>query len=147
MYLQAQTVQAIVSSFLTHYLQPTTPAALVLYEPILPQDSFGRTMISNLQMRNIHLPTLTSYPELGDQRARLHGYGFRAGTKAADTNFLWRHWVSEREKERVSRLEFLDELEELELLLRHYCVAWGWRDCESDVFARAWADIREQGEV
>lgn len=26
---------------------------------------------------------------------------------------------------RISKLEFLDEVEELELVLDHYCVAWG----------------------
>lgn len=143
-YLQPATVQSIISTFTTHYLQPATPASLVLYEPILPRDAFGRTMISNLQTRNIHLPTLTSYPELGDQRARLSGYHFSAGARAADTNFIWKHWISDDEKERVASLEMLDELEELELLLKHYCFAWGWRDGESDVFSRAWADVKEQ---
>lgn len=143
-YLQPSTVQGILSAFTTHYLHPATPASLVLYEPILPQDAFGRTMISNLQSRNIHLPTLTSYPELGDQRARLSGYGFKDGARAADTNFIWKYWVSEEEKERVASLEMLDELEELELLLKHYCFAWGWRDGQSDVFSKAWADVQEQ---
>jgi O-methyltransferase involved in polyketide biosynthesis len=143
-YLQPQTVQSIISTFTTHYLRPTTPASIVLYEPILPQDAFGRTMISNLQTRNIHLPTLTAYPELGDQRARLSGYGFKDGAKAADTNFIWKQWISEDEKERVASLEMLDELEELELLLKHYCFAWGWRDGDSDVFSKAWADVQEQ---
>jgi [phosphatase 2A protein]-leucine-carboxy methyltransferase len=141
-YLEAPTVQSIVSSLLTHYLQPTTPASLVLYEPILPQDAFGRTMISNLQTRNIVLPTLTTYPGLDDQRARLHGYGFTAA-KAADTLQIWRSWVDPEEKERIARIEFLDEVEELELLLRHYCVAWAWRDGESDMFSKAWADVGE----
>jgi [phosphatase 2A protein]-leucine-carboxy methyltransferase len=144
-YLQPSSVQSIVSSLLTHYLKPATPASLILYEPILPQDAFGRTMISNLKTRNIHLRTLTAYPELGDQRARLKGYGFEAGAKAEDTSYIWRRWINEDEKERVSRLEFLDELEELELLLRHYCIAWGWRNGESDVFAKAWADVADQG--
>ncbi|KAF1942477.1 leucine carboxyl methyltransferase [Clathrospora elynae] len=142
-YLEPSTVQSIVSSLLTHYLQPATPASLILYEPILPQDAFGRTMISNLQTRNIHLPTLTTYPELGDQRVRLQSYGFTDGAKVADTNTIWRGWISEEEKERIARLEFLDELEELEMLLRHYCVAWGWRDGEGDVFSKSWADVRE----
>ncbi|KAJ4375108.1 carboxy methyl transferase for protein phosphatase 2A [Neocucurbitaria cava] len=144
-YLQPSTVQSIISSLLTHYLDPATPASLVLYEPILPQDAFGRTMISNLQTRNIHLPTLTAYPELGDQRARLQGYGFEKGAMAADTNLIWRQWVSEEEKDRVAGLEFLDELEELELLLKHYCIAWGWRGGESDVFSEAWVNVVEQG--
>lgn len=143
-YLQPQTVQSIISTFTTHYLKPTTPTSIVLYEPILPHDAFGRTMISNLETRNIRLPTLTTYPGLGDQRARLSGYGFTGGAKAADTDFIWKQWISEDEKERVASLEMLDELEELELLLRHYCFAWGWRDGESDVFSKAWGDVREQ---
>ncbi|KAF1836346.1 leucine carboxyl methyltransferase [Decorospora gaudefroyi] len=142
-YLQPSTVQSIVTSLLTHYLQPTTPAALILYEPILPQDPFGRTMISNLQSRNIHLHTLTAYPELGDQRARLQAYGLVDGAKVADTNTIWRKWINEEEKERIAGLELLDELEELEMLLRHYCVAWGWRDGQGDVFSQAWADVNE----
>lgn len=102
-------------------------------------------MISNLSTRNIHLPTLTAYPELGDQRARLKSYGFTTGAKAADTEWIWRKWIVEEEKERVAGLEMLDELEELELLLRHYCVAWGWRDGDDDdVFTRAWGGIGEQ---
>jgi [phosphatase 2A protein]-leucine-carboxy methyltransferase len=144
-YLQPSSAQSIISSFLTHYLRPTTPASLILYEPILPQDAFGRTMISNLKTRNIHLHTLTAYPELGDQRARLKAYGFEAAAKSEDTSYIWRRWISEEEKERVAGLEFLDELEELELLLRHYCIAWGWRDGESDVFSKAWADWGESG--
>jgi [phosphatase 2A protein]-leucine-carboxy methyltransferase len=144
-YLQPSSVQSIVSSLLTHYLKPATPASLILYEPILPQDAFGRTMISNLKTRSIHLHTLTAYPELGDQRARLKGYGFEAGAKAEDTSYIWRRWIHKDEKERVGKLEFLDELEELELLLRHYCIAWGWRNGESDVFAKAWADVADQG--
>jgi [phosphatase 2A protein]-leucine-carboxy methyltransferase len=146
-YLQASTVSSIMSSLLTHYLLPTTPASLVLYEPILPNDAFGRTMISNLSTRNIHLHTLTAYPELGDQRARLKQYGFTDGYKAADTELIWRKWVSEDEKERVAGLEMLDELEELELLLRHYCVAWGWRDGDESegVFSEAWKNMEQSG--
>lgn len=101
-------------------------------------------MISNLKTRNIHLHTLIAYPELGDQRARLQGYGFAAAAKAEDTSYIWRHWISEEEKERVAGLEFLDELEELELLLRHYCIAWAWRNGSSDVFSRAWAGLGGQ---
>lgn len=143
-YLQPQIVQSIISTFTTHYLRPSTPTSIVLYEPILPQDAFGRTMISNLQTRNIHLPTLTAYPRLGDQRARLNGYGFKDGARAADTDFIWKHWISNEEKERVAGLEMLDELEELELLLKHYCFAWAWRDGESDIFSKAWSDVQEQ---
>lgn len=143
-YLQASVVSSILEKFLQKYIPAPTPVSLVLYEPILPNDAFGRTMISNLSTRNIFLPTLIAYPELGDQRARLRAYGFIDGASAADTNRIWQDWVSEEEKERVAGLEMLDELEELELLLKHYCVSWGWRDGGAEgPFTKAWADIAE----
>jgi [phosphatase 2A protein]-leucine-carboxy methyltransferase len=42
-------------------------------------------------------------------------------------DFIWENWIDEREKERVARVEMLDEVEEWRMLARHYCVAWGWR--------------------
>lgn len=144
-YLQPQTVSSIVSTFLQKYIPAPTPVSLVLYEPILPHDAFGRTMISNLAMRNIRLPTLSAYPELEDQRARLNAYGFVDGAQAVDTARIWREWVPREEKERVAQLEMLDELEELELLLRHYCVAWGWRDGGNGVFTTAWGGVGRGG--
>lgn len=143
-YLQPQAVSRILSAFLNTYIPAPTPVSLVLYEPILPNDAFGRTMTSNLRTRNIHLHTLMAYPELADQRARLRSGGFVQGARAADTEWLWRNWVSEEEKERVAGLEMLDEFEELDLLLKHYCVAWGWRDHNGEIFQRAWGDIKEQ---
>ncbi|KAF2268586.1 leucine carboxyl methyltransferase [Lojkania enalia] len=146
-YLQASVVSKILSAFLDRYVPAPTPISLVLYEPILPNDAFGRTMISNLSTRDIHLPTLATYPKLADERLRLKSQGFSNGFKAADTDFIWREWVSEDEKERVAGLEMLDELEELELLLRHYCIAWGWRDGgEGGLFTTAWKDTRQQEE-
>jgi [phosphatase 2A protein]-leucine-carboxy methyltransferase len=142
-YLPAPTVSTILSTFLTHYLPAPTPVSIIFYEPILPNDAFGRTMISNLSTRNIRLPTLTAYPELRDQRARLATYGFVSGAQAVDTERIWREWVSEEEKERIAGLEMLDELEELELLLKHYCVAWGWREGGQgqNIFSMAWGEV------
>ncbi|KAF2274847.1 leucine carboxyl methyltransferase [Westerdykella ornata] len=144
-YLQASTVSSIISRFVNDFLPTPTPVSLVLYEPILPNDAFGRVMTSNLSSRNIYLPTLSAYPELGDQRARLKQYGLADGAKAADNEWIWREWIPEEEKERVAGLEFLDEMEELDLLLKHYCVAWGWRDDGQGVFSEAWRDIRDAG--
>jgi [phosphatase 2A protein]-leucine-carboxy methyltransferase len=143
-YLDPQTVSSILRTITQTYIPSPTPLSLILYEPILPNDAFGQTMISNLSSRNIHLPTFATYPDLASQRARLATYGFTDGAKAADTLWLWKHCVAEEEKERVADLEMLDELEELELLLKHYCVAWGWRDGREGVFSMAWGDVKEQ---
>ncbi|KAL2823139.1 leucine carboxyl methyltransferase 1 [Aspergillus granulosus] len=102
--------------------------ALVLYEPIRPDDAFGRTMVANLATRGIQLQTLHEYASLEAQRGRLRQQGFDGGQAAADVDFLWERWVSEEEKERVAGLEMLDEMEEWKLLAQHYCVAWGWRE-------------------
>jgi [phosphatase 2A protein]-leucine-carboxy methyltransferase len=125
----------------------TTPLGLILYEPIRPNDAFGKTMVSNLATRGIQLQTLHKYASLDAQRQRLRDdHGLDAGQGAADIDFIWENWVSEAEKERVAGLEMLDEVEEWKLLAQHYCVAWGWRDGEgadSRAFDR-WKEVQGQ---
>ncbi|KAI1947130.1 hypothetical protein LOZ57_003368 [Ophidiomyces ophidiicola] len=111
---------------------PMTPLALVIYEPIRPHDPFGKTMVTNLATRGIHLQTLNQYATLSLQKDRLRSIGLVAGQGASDVDFLWEKWISSREKERVAALEMVDEVEEWRLLARHYCVAWGWREGKGD---------------
>ncbi|EAU39241.1 conserved hypothetical protein [Aspergillus terreus NIH2624] len=119
------------------------PLGLILYEPIRPDDAFGRTMVSNLATRGIQLQTLNKYGSLEAQRRRLREQGFDSGQAAADVDFIWDRWVSETEKERVAGLEMLDEMEEWQLLAQHYCVAWGWRQGEAGAFD-GWRGIEGQ---
>jgi len=37
--------------------------------------------------------------------------------------------IEPEELRRISKLEHLDEIEELRLVLSHYCVAWGGKGC------------------
>ncbi|KOC11766.1 Leucine carboxyl methyltransferase superfamily [Aspergillus flavus AF70] len=127
----------------TERTESATPLGLILYEPIRPDDAFGRTMVSNLATRGIHLQTLHQYASLAAQRKRLREQGFREGQAAADVDFIWERWVSEEEKERVSGLEMLDEMEEWRLLAQHYCIAWGWREGSVGVFD-GWRGIEGQ---
>lgn len=52
--------------------------------------------------------------------------GFNTGMGACDVNFIHDEWIDSKEKERIDRLELLDEREEWVLLAKHYCIAWGW---------------------
>ena len=136
-YLSPTEADAVVHYF-TNTLFPrrhnvTAPLGLILYEPIRPDDAFGRVMVSNLATRGIHLQTLHRYASLEAQRKRLKEQGFDRGQDAVHVDFIWERWVSEGEKERIAGLEMLDEMEEWRLLARHYCVAWGWRDGEGSV--------------
>ncbi|CBF88905.1 protein C-terminal leucine carboxyl O-methyltransferase ppm1 [Aspergillus nidulans FGSC A4] len=144
-YLSPNDAAGVVRYF-THTLFPasqeTETLALVLYEPIRPDDAFGRTMVANLATRGIQLQTLHQYASLGAQRQRLREHGFNGGQAAADVDFLWERWVAEEEKERVAALEMLDEVEEWKLLAQHYCVAWGWR--KGSTRFTGWGDLDGQ---
>lgn len=143
----APTEAAQVVAFFTERLfgpATTTPLGLVLYEPIRPDDPFGRTMVSNLATRGIQLQTLHKYASLEAQRTRLREQGFTSNQAAADIDFIWERWVPEGEKERVTGLEFLDEMEEWQLLARHYCIAWGWRDGDDASIFNDWNSLSAQ---
>lgn len=104
---------------------------IVLYEPVGVHDAFGQMMVENLASRGIVMPTVQKYKTLQDQKDRLVALGFgstEGGINAVSIEDVWEHWVAGREKERVDRLEGLDEVEEWLLLARHYSVVWGWTD-------------------
>ncbi|KPM38892.1 Leucine carboxyl methyltransferase 1 [Neonectria ditissima] len=98
--------------------------ATVLYEPIKPDDAFGRMMVSNLAARRISMPTVGVYREPADQDARLRQAGFEM-VHHMTIEDIWETWVAPEEKQRVDSLEGLDEVEEWKLLAGHYIVVWG----------------------
>ncbi|KAF4345351.1 leucine carboxyl methyltransferase 1 [Fusarium beomiforme] len=97
--------------------------ATVIYEPIRPDDAFGKMMVSNLAARRIQMPTLQMYPTPEDQRARMSKAGFDKVHNMTIED-IWQTWVSPEEKQRVDSLEGLDEVEEWKLLAAHYIVVW-----------------------
>jgi [phosphatase 2A protein]-leucine-carboxy methyltransferase len=153
-YLSPAEADAVLEYF-RRLFPPPTPLGIVIYEPIRPHDAFGRAMVANLTARGIHLQTLEANATLGLQRQRLKRFGFGpaehgqdgslggGGVGAIDLHFMWLAWVEEDEKDRVSELEWMDEVEEWILLMKHYCVAWGWRDTDGTVFDR-WKGVPDQ---
>ncbi|KAK2046496.1 leucine carboxyl methyltransferase [Colletotrichum somersetense] len=121
-YLETSTAKDVVAWF----EQKIPNLAIIIYEPVRPDDPFGKMMTSNLAARRIRMPTLESYKLPQDQTQRLRDAGFEhANTLTVER--IWEKWVPAEEKERVDRLEGLDEVEEWKLLADHYIVAWGWR--------------------
>ena len=70
---------------------------MVVYEPIRPNDAFGKTMVSNLATRGIVLQTLKKYGSFEAQDERMRSYGF-SSSRVADINDLWKRGIEEREK-------------------------------------------------
>lgn len=94
-----------------------------------PPSRFGSVMLSNLQSRSLDMPgarafsTLLSHKErfqigLAQSDAKQTGKGLAQTLKD-----VWQG-IEEEEKQRLSRLEGLDEIEELEILLAHYAISW-----------------------
>jgi [phosphatase 2A protein]-leucine-carboxy methyltransferase len=115
---------------------------IILYEPIGANDSFGQMMVENLAARGIVMPTIQRYKTLEDQKERLAEFGFTGGNggggNIAETiEDIWETWIDEQERERLNNLEGLDEVEEWQMLARHYCVAWGWRGDTWENWARS----------
>jgi [phosphatase 2A protein]-leucine-carboxy methyltransferase len=153
-YLPPETTSSILSYFTMNITSPTA-LGIILYEPIRPDDAFGRTMVANLASRGIHMQTLREFGTLGKQRERLRNAGFGGGQGARDVLGIFeggsggKAWIDGEERRRVEGLEWLDEVEEWRLLAGHYCVAWGWRGEEEEgkgVFGEAWGDV-EGGET
>ena len=146
-YLTPAVSTRILSTF-SNTFPASTPVALVLYEPMHPHDPFGKTMVFNLSQRGIVLESLETYHDLDTQKRRFKDVGFDCGQSGTSVLDYWKTWVKEDEKERVAKCEMVDEVEEWELLAKHYCVCWGWRDGDFagtglGVFSRAWAQLEE----
>ncbi|KAI9171153.1 LOW QUALITY PROTEIN: Leucine carboxyl methyltransferase 1 [Paramyrothecium foliicola] len=100
--------------------------ATIIYEPIRPDDAFGKVMVSNLAARNIRMPTLEVYQNGQDQEARMRKAGLEAA-RHLTIEKIWDTWISPEEKDRVDGLEGLDEVEEWKLLAAHYVVVWAYK--------------------
>ena len=137
-YLPPDTATSVIQYF---QMNINSDLAMILYEPVRPFDAFGKTMVTNLASRGIHMQTLKRYSSLQAQRHRLRLAGFSDGQGARDVHRIWNtdEWVTGAERERIERLEWLDEVEEWQLLASHYCVAWGWK---GNLFTEAWQNIQ-----
>jgi len=129
-YLSPTQADDILKWITTYFPPSTTSVGLVIYEPIGGEDAFGKVMIQNLAARGIVLKTLKKYSTLRRQKERMRVMGFVTGQEACDVEFIHDRWISVGERDRIDRLEMLDEREEWMLLARHYCIAWGWRESE-----------------
>jgi [phosphatase 2A protein]-leucine-carboxy methyltransferase len=66
---------------------------------------------------------MTKFPSLESQIERFKAAGYTE-VLATSMDVIHDEWLSPEEQQRIHGLEFLDEREELLLLLKHYCVVW-----------------------
>ncbi|KAK6453864.1 carboxy methyl transferase for protein phosphatase 2A [Scheffersomyces xylosifermentans] len=109
--------------------------AFIIYEPMSLNDAFGDTMTRNLQERGINLLTFNHFPNLASRQEFLSGKCGLSNVKLSDMSDIagynsmseapMKPWIPAEELKRISRLEMIDEVEEIRLLLEHYCLCYG----------------------
>lgn len=103
---------------ITHISQTFPNSAFLNYDIIEPNDIFGRTMLENLSYRNIHLRGVHAYPTVQSHISRFRSHYERV--QGFNMLEIYNSHLLPEEKQRVEKLEWMDEFEEWNLLLRHY---------------------------
>ena len=97
--------------------------ALIYYDLISPNDEFGKVMIRNLkQYRNINLPSYEDCPHEESHIKRCFENGFDFRNICIDMLSYFNSIIPHEEQIYVNKIEMMDELEEWNLLQKHYCI-------------------------
>ncbi|KAJ7207981.1 leucine carboxyl methyltransferase [Mycena pura] len=124
-YMTPTASSAILQWFLDYFSSAGSPAlGSIVYEMFRLQDSFGRVMVENLKTRNVSLPGAEPYPDIDSLPGRFLNIGFKAA-RALTLKDIRKSYIPPEELERISQLELVDEIEELDLVLDHYAITWG----------------------
>jgi len=97
--------------------------ALLGYDPIRPHDAFGEIMVRNLDSMGAPFVGIHDCPDEAAHSARALECGFQ-GAAAVDLASAWARGLDAAELQRLQRLEPLDEVEEWQLMMRHYALVW-----------------------
>ncbi|XP_037037998.1 leucine carboxyl methyltransferase 1 [Bradysia coprophila] len=119
-YIEAQNCTNLLKWFSSQF----ETAVFVIYEQVNMNDRFGDVMLSNLRSRGCSLAGVEACITLDTQVKRLINCGF-SGAKAYDMVQVYES-IPITERNRIERLEMLDEGELLTQLFQHYCIAIGW---------------------
>ncbi|KAI5962591.1 PPM1 [Candida pseudojiufengensis] len=105
--------------------------SFLIYEPMSLKDSFGSTMNQNLMGRGLNLQTFDEYPDLESRlrffkdMCKLSNIRMTDISNVAGYNKNSPAWIDDIELRRINSLEMIDEIEEIKLLLEHYCLVYG----------------------
>ncbi|KAG8929754.1 carboxy methyl transferase for protein phosphatase 2A [Tulasnella sp. 418] len=136
--LDSQTPTLVIAECVFAYMPPSaserillwfkghfSPIGCMIYEMFALGDSFGTIMKENLRTRNIVLPGVDGYGDLESLCTRFAACGFK-NPHAKTLKSLWLESIHQSEVQRVTRLEHVDEWEEILLVLDHYALSWAF---------------------
>jgi O-methyltransferase involved in polyketide biosynthesis len=125
MYLPAESSLSLLQAL----VQCCPDACLCSYEPMLQSDPFGKVMEKNLSEAQVARPDscLVKIRTLGQHLQRLTlSSGVQLSLFAQATGCdMWSAYnsvMTQEQRQRANQCEFLDEVEEWMLIMRHYCL-------------------------
>ncbi|GAM21990.1 hypothetical protein SAMD00019534_051650, partial [Acytostelium subglobosum LB1] len=95
-------------------------AAFITYEQIKPYDEFGAMMIKNIENKGCPLLSITSFPEIKDQRNRYLSLGWKR-VDVLDMLNIYNQFITKERRKETEVLEIFDEFEEWNMIQGHYC--------------------------
>lgn len=126
-YMTPSSSNALIQWFVDYFGSPGGGLlGAVVYEMFKLEDSFGRVMLTNLKSRGVTLPGAEAHPDIASLSRRFLDRGFTSA-RALTLREIRSAYIGPEERQRLSQLEMLDEVEELELVLDHYAISWGVR--------------------
>ena len=117
-YLPAVSLERIISFVATRF----SHVSFLAYEMANADDAFGQVMIRNLRQRGLEMGNVMSQIDM----ERLFQSFFGNCSVTAMRN-VYQSMVDETEHERLNRIEMMDEWEEWNLILQHYCLIYAWK--------------------
>lgn len=144
-YLTPEVSQALIQWF-ADYFASTSALGTIVYEMFGLNDPFGVVMVENLKVRGVSLPGAEPYPTFESLSQRLTRHRFTT-SKALTLREIRKTLISYEESQRISSLEMLDEVEELDLVLAHYAVTWGLRLPDGQKYSSRWTEWGDRKSV
>lgn len=90
-------------------------------------------MLQNLRLRNCDLLGIDFCADLKSQEDRFLSTGWTSAS-GWDMDTIYKQFLPRAEVERIEKIEFLDERDLLEQLLKHYCIIIASKSTKKDYF-------------
>jgi hypothetical protein len=110
------------------------------YDMVSPLDAFGQMMQRNLANAGYDVPGFVDFPAIRDHEQRFLTNGWRYSI-AADMLTVYNRLLMKEHRDEADKIERLDEVEEWNMLMSHYCLTTA---ANSDLFSVEILDFLNQ---
>ena len=121
MYLPPTAVTNLLKTLSTSFPK----SRIVIYDAIVKDDIFGNVMCKNLENAGVNTEGLRAVSSLKDQENRVRDCGFNFSVRSCTMLQVYDNLLSGEQRRKANRIEMLDEMEEWNLIMGHYCFVVG----------------------